>query len=260
MHGWRPGHGYDLFDAMSPRIRALGEATPFEPDAVRAAFELAREGSLAVCYAPFDFVNPDARLALVGITPGQQQMMIAFREAKAALEAWLDRVETCRRAKRAASFGGSIRPNLCAMLDGVGLPARLGLASAGDLFGPANALVHTTAAVRYPVFVGGANYTGHRPRLVASPLLRRMVETALAEELAAMPGALVIPLGRAAADAVDLLVRAGAVDGRRVLSGFPHPSGANGHRARRFAERRDELTEQAAAWFTQFPADHGSSK
>ena len=51
--------------------------------------------------------------------------------------------------------------------------------------------------MRYPVFVGGENYTGRSPGLVRNDILRRYVREVLASELAAIPEALVIPLGKA---------------------------------------------------------------
>jgi hypothetical protein len=45
---------------------------------------IAREGRLSVFYAPFDSVNPEARLVLLGLTPGWQQMCIAIETYGAA--------------------------------------------------------------------------------------------------------------------------------------------------------------------------------
>ena len=46
---------------------------------------LAAEGPLAVYYAPFDWVNTQARVVLVGITPGHTQALNALNEAKRQL-------------------------------------------------------------------------------------------------------------------------------------------------------------------------------
>lgn len=37
-----------------------------------------REGNLSVYYAPFEYVNPAARVVIVGITPGRTQMRNAL--------------------------------------------------------------------------------------------------------------------------------------------------------------------------------------
>jgi hypothetical protein len=39
------------------------------------------------------------------------------------------------------------------------------------------------------------------------------------------------------------------VDSDRCLFGFPHPSGANGHRKKHFEERKEELSERVKGWF-----------
>ena len=79
-----------------------------------------------------------------------------------------------KRAKQAAAFAGSMRTNLLQMLDELGVPRRLGLDSASDLFGCGWDLIHTTSILRYPVFLGDMerNYTGHNPRLATSAFLR----------------------------------------------------------------------------------------
>jgi hypothetical protein len=33
------------------------------------------------------------------------------------------------------------------------------------------------------------------------------------------------------------------------VHGFPHPSGANGHRLRQYQQQRDELTATVRRWF-----------
>jgi hypothetical protein len=68
------------------------------------------------------------------------------------------------------------------------------------------------------------------------PVLKRAVETTLRDELAAVPEALIVPLGVAVEEALHHLTALGRLDAGRCASGLPHPSGANGHRARMFAE------------------------
>ena len=46
---------------------------------------MAREGALSVYYAPFEWVNPKARVVLVGITPGMVQAANALAEAQRAM-------------------------------------------------------------------------------------------------------------------------------------------------------------------------------
>ena len=75
------------------------------------SFMLDREDGdgLAVFYAPFDYVNTDARLVLAGVTPGWTQMEISFLEARTGIEAGLSDQEILRTVKRVAAFFGTMR-------------------------------------------------------------------------------------------------------------------------------------------------------
>jgi hypothetical protein len=41
------------------------------------------------------------------------------------------------------------------------------------------------------------------------------------------------------------------VDHRRVLDGFHHPAGANGHRAAQYKDKQDLMRKTVRAWFGQ---------
>ena len=113
-------------------------------------------------------------------------------------------------------------------------------------------LLHTTSAIRYPVFVHGDrydNYTGHVPVLLRHPVLHDMVFDVLSPELAEVPGALIIPLGKAVEDCLSALIAAGTLSRERCLLGFPHPSGQNGHRKRQLELNLDMLKTKTATWF-----------
>lgn len=154
----------DLFDVFAPSIRALPNRERLnKDDLLTSEFRLYHDERLAVYYAPFDYVNEGAKVAVVGITPGWTQMEIAHRSASRDLRAGLVSEEALRRAKQWASFAGSMRKNLVAMLDDLGLPACLGVKSTETLFAEDHALLHTTSMIRYPVFVKGRNYAGHSP-------------------------------------------------------------------------------------------------
>ena len=142
-----------------------------------------------------------------------------------------------------------MRRDLARWLDQVGLAAVLGLPSCSELFGDfSRSLLHTTSAVRYPVFVRGRdgslrNYSGSSPELVAHPWLREMIETTLANELSALPSAIVVPLG-GANRAVTHLQNLGAVDPARCLLRLPHPSPASPFREQYFQAARTDLMSQ----------------
>lgn len=214
-------------------------------------FVLGSSGNLHVVYAPFDYVNEQARVMLVGVTPGWSQMHVSFVEARAGLEEGQDTEAILRRVKRVAAFSGSLRTNLVSMLDRIGIPEALGLGSSADLFTEQSEdLLHGTSAVRYPVFKGGRNYTGSSPTIPDSELLAPYLDV-LATEARHVSRAVIVPLGKAVETALHWLIDAGSVDEERCLFGFPHPSGANAHRAGQFAANRVLLSDKVTAWFME---------
>lgn len=200
--------------------------------------------AFSVTYAPFDFINRSAELVLVGLTPGRTQAANALEAFQKAIASGQSQDEALKIAKSTASFSGAMRNALIAMLDAVGVPQKFGHGSAKAFFLADSDLVHFTSALRHPVYLAnGDNYSG-APKPLAQPALRSMVETCLAEEAKALPKAIWVPLGGHAEAALQHLVVRGALDGRRVLSGLPHPSGANAERIAYFLGRksRDQLS------------------
>ena len=228
--------------------RVLPSLPPGDVDLSDDKLTIAAEGHLRVVYVPFDLIRPAAPLILVGLTPGAHQARLAIAAARDAYAAGADRLGAQRAAKETASFSGPLRRNLTAMLDAIGIPAALGLTSSADLFADAGGLVHTTSAVRYAVFRDGRNYSGS-PSPTRTPMLAEWVAGLLAPELAAVPDALIIPLGNRVTSCLGWLADQNLVDPHRVLHGFPHPSGANGHRVQRFAAERRRMARDVGAWF-----------
>jgi len=219
-----------------------------EPDPMSSELLLWQQGALSVFYAPWDWVNTAAKVMLVGITPGYFQATEALREAQRCLRRGLPNEQVLRRANEVGSFSGPMRANLVTMLDGIGLDRALGIDSTARLFDTHHHLAAKTSAISYPVFVNSQNYGGGNPPLIRHPVLRSFVRASLGPRVAMAGSALVVPLGKAAQDAITLLTSDGLLDRERCLLGFPHPSGANGWRARQYAARREALREEVAHW------------
>jgi hypothetical protein len=117
-------------------------------------------------YAPFDWINTNARVVVVGITPGRDSMLNAFRAAASALREGYSVEESSKRGKRAGSFS-NMRHTISEMFDDLGLPEALGIRRSNELFGTGYDLIHPTSCVRYPVLVWRegkrkwVNYTGY---------------------------------------------------------------------------------------------------
>ncbi|MPR06296.1 hypothetical protein [Microvirga tunisiensis] len=198
---------------------------------------LDRQDPFCVTYAPFDYVNSRARVVLVGLTPGRQQAVNALLEARRQLVAGHDIDAASKAAKETASFSGPMRQTLVDMLDHVGLNRCLGMKSCQYLFGTHAGLVHYTSALRYPVYLKGANYSGSS-KVTTHPMLRRYVSECLAAEVSQLRDAVWIPMGPWSAAALSRLVREGKLDHDKVLDGLPHPSPANAERSAYFLGRK----------------------
>lgn len=220
------------FSQYADRIRGLASQSFNDPAAIpnlRMESCQIRNREVTMCYAPFDYVNRDARIVIVGMTPGRQQAGNALRAAQAALMKGMPLDKAAKDAKVFASFSGSMRGNLVRMLDLVGVAELLGLETTAALWDRDSKLVHFTSALRYPVFVDGDNWSGN-PDMVKTPELRRWLEDYTGEELAALPNTILVPLGPKVTAALNHLASLGKIDKNRIMAGLPHPSGANNER------------------------------
>jgi hypothetical protein len=226
------------FTHFASTIETLDLDRISKPADIPASFRLGQDGPLTSHYIPFDYVNPSARLVLVGITPGFTQWKNAMREAQRQLAAGASADAAHVAAKRTGAFSGAMRPNLIALLDHIGLNHWLGLASCEALFGAAAHLVQTTSILRHPVFVDGQNYNG-TPNMVRSSFLREQIEAHFAAEARSLDQAVFVPLGPKVSEGLDWLAQRGVIPADRILHGLPHPSGANAERIAYFLGRKD---------------------
>lgn len=235
---WCIEHLADVVTSLPPEV--------FGDDLDRPELELARDGPVSLHYVPFERVNPAARVVVVGLTPGRQQMRLALQAAGASLRAGGSLDEALDAVSATASFAGPMRTRLVRMLDDIGLPEVIGVETTAMLWtSEGMAYEDSTSAILHAAFVGDTNWGGSSPEISKVPLLQAMARQVLGAHLNELsPHSLVVPLGKAAAEAVALA----GVDGRRVLRGLPHPSGQNGHLPRQFAERRNDLARRVAEW------------
>jgi hypothetical protein len=218
------------------------------------SFLIEKHNDIDMYYAPHnEYINNNAKIVIVGITPGWTQMKMAFEQfiksyaSGAALEFCL------KESKKAAGFAGPMRRNLLAMLDQCGIPETLGLPGASSLFRENGNFLHTTSIIKYPVFINGQNYTGHRPSIERAAFLQNYACKAFPNELASIQGnALVIPLGKTVERVIFKLAEADKLPDHTYLTGFPHPSGANGHRIKQFHLQKKQLWDQVKSWDNSF--------
>lgn len=210
----------DLFERFAPVLR-----DPSPPVLRDPRLLLDDDGELQIFYAPFEYTNPQARIVLVGITPGPTQMFNANKVAHGALRAGRSSGDAIRMAKEQGAFSGTLmRSNLTKQFDHWGINEWLGIATSADLFDSARHLVHTTSLLRYPTFITGRDYRGS-PDMTKHPLLRKYLLEHFVREVAAMKDVLFVALGPQVQKVLDSLVQERVIASDRLIRGLLHPSG-----------------------------------
>ena len=106
-----------------------------------------KEGDIEIYYAPHnEYINPKAKIFIVGITPGFEQMSTAIAEARVCIEEDIPLQVMKYRCKVAGRFSGSLRHNLIALLNQLNLKDYLKIDDASQLFEEADDLLHTISA------------------------------------------------------------------------------------------------------------------
>ncbi|MHA2960174.1 hypothetical protein [Priestia megaterium] len=241
-------HSY--FQQCLPALQQLHNMNFTKEQLLQKGFLIGQEKELSMYYSPHnDYINPDAHIIIAGITPGWFQMKTAFKQCVSSLSHHHPLEQVLYETKKAASFSGTMRVNLIDMLDRCGVQKAIGIDSAAELFASQRDLLHTTSVLKYPVFYKGKNYTGHQPPIERSALLSHYAFEVFPQELNEIRNpCLIVPLGKAVENVLRKLSREPSFSRHTYLFGFPHPSGANGHRKRIFEEHLSEFTEIVEGW------------
>ena len=223
---------------------------------LREEFLIDKEKNIEIYYAPHnEYLNHKAKVFIIGITPGFQQMSTAIATARKELEV-SDNIEDIQyKCKVAARFSGSLRKNIISMLDRIELNKVLELQSCSELFEKKDYLLHTISLIPYPVFVKGENYTGHTPKLIKSDFLMKYVYDNFINEFNKLEESekiLLIPLGKAVEEVLLNLKDKGIIKENQILVGFPHPSGANVNRVTQFEENKENMIKFIKMYFNKF--------
>ena len=205
-------------------------------------FLIDKDGNLEIYYAPHnEYINQNAKVFIIGITPGFQQMSTALATARYGIEKDKSLEEIQYECKVAGRFSGSLRKNRISLLDEIKLNEALGILSCDELFKDKDYLLHTTSLIPYSVFSKGNNYTGHSPKLIKSDFLMKYVYENISYNIENLNEVLIIPLGKAVEEVLDNLVNKNIIKESQILRGFPHPSGANGHRLVQLSENKENM-------------------
>ncbi len=116
-----------------------------------------------------DYINTNAKVTIIGLTPGLTQMKLAFQSARSALYAGKNFEEANRASIESARFAGTMRKNLIRMQNQIELDKHLCLEYASELFAEKSHLLDSTSLIRYQVIVKVKYYTGHNPHISKQP-------------------------------------------------------------------------------------------
>ena len=194
-------------------------------------FLVKKEGNIKVYYAPFDYVNSKAKIMIVGITPGLQQMLQSFEV--------INQGKSLKEVKDLSSFKGSMRTTLIKYLDELEVNKKLKIKSCESLFNKNSKYLHTTSLVKYPVFDQGKNYSG--ANILKKKILLNFIEENFLKELKTLKKAIIIPLGNTVSSTIKYLNNKYDLKLACFLEGFPHPSGANARKNIQFKENKRNM-------------------
>jgi len=194
-------------------------------------FLVKKEGNIKVYYAPFDYINSKAKIMIVGITPGLQQMLQSFQV--------INEGKSLKEVKDLSSFKGSMRTSLIKYLDELEVNKKLKIKSCESLFNKNSKHLHTTSLVKYPVFDKGKNYSG--ANILKKKILLNFIEENFLKELKTLKKAIIIPLGNTVSSTIEYLNNKYDLKLRCFLKGFPHPSGANARKNIQFKENKKNM-------------------
>lgn len=217
-------------------------------DLIKEKYLVSKEGKIEIYYAPFDHINLNASIIIVGITPGWSQMEKSFKTVIKELKVNNDFSLALKKVKSECSFAGSMRNNLIKMLDELELDKKLNIKSTSELFEIENSFLHSTSIIKYPVFNNGKNYTGSTPSPLKSEILWKQIEKLFIPEISEFKGKLIIPLGKSVSEILSKIQSENKLNSNFILNGFPHPSGANGHRAKQFESNKESMKKIIKEW------------
>ena len=247
--GYPGGAVIPLYDALydyKDKIKRLPLKDKYtKEELLTEDFLIEKQGNIEIYYATHnEYINPKAKVLIVGITPGFIQMNIAISTARKELES-SDNIEDIQyKCKVAGRFSGPLRKNIISMLNDIKLNEFLNINDCSELFGDKDYLMHTVSLVPYPVFVKKQNYTGHTPKLLKSDFLMKYIYDNFIDEINKIDNfedVLLIPLGRAVEELLWKLKDENIIKENQILMGFPHPSGANVNRLVQLEQNKEEM-------------------
>lgn len=201
---------------------------------------MATDGRYSLVYTPFETVTRTARLAIVGQTPGPEQLQPSYRIVRDAIAANKTEAEVLAAAHDKAAFDGNLRKPLLRMLRHFGFAQVLGIRDEADLWDGESALLHATSIIPHAAFKRGKFFSGSEfSEVWKSPILRNCFETCFVPTLAMLdPACRFIGLGPLVSQALAWCVKQGLLRPEQRIGTLPHPSRHSGSQVAVFLKER----------------------
>lgn len=204
---------------------------------------LAALGRDELFYMPFEHVNTAARLVIVGITPGPNQITESYELASRYLRRGWPEEQIIREVKKTATFGGpQMRPNLLKMLQHFRFRDLLGIAHEEDLWDRNADLLHATSVIPHAAFRSGKMFAGSFEDVLSSEFYRECFERDFLPSVAGLDDAYFLALGPTPLAALRWCAESGIVTAERILGALPHPSSNSGSQVSIFLRERTAET------------------
>ncbi|MGZ8928513.1 MAG: hypothetical protein ACXW04_12405 [Methylobacter sp.] len=183
-------------------------------------------------YAPFDYINRDAKIILVGITPGATKMNNSINSARELILRGENPINSMKKTKINGSFSGKMRPLAKNILNKTGYHKMLGISCCSELWTKHNNLVHFCSLLKYPVFFKGGNYNGKPDPFKVSELKEMLYDEFINDLALINKDAMLVPFGDFVANVIAELKDQNLISQRITTNkngvvSLPHPSGEN---------------------------------
>lgn len=185
----------------------------------------------------FDYVNPDAIVVIVGITPGNSQLS---GEKKSS---------SSKDIKKKYAFKGkTMRSNLVSMLNHIGVNTLLGIKDCLSLWGDDFDLVEMTSLIKNAAYIDGKMFNKVTDIPKYEELQKAFEEGFVSDCKSYGKAKLFVGLGRGVYDKLIELKNNGTIKAEVV--GITHPSGANGGRIANYLGK-SMPKDKAGEWCTE---------
>ena len=217
---------FGRYAADLKRLGADGKGTP--------ELELERRGKYLLQYIPFEHVNREAKLVIVGITPGPNQLGLAYDAARKLLQAGRTESEILVEVKKVGAFGSStMRPNLLKMLRHFRFEKILEIDDVESLWDKDAGLLHATSVIPHAAFtisnLDNKMFAGSFDEVMKSDLFRECFLDCFVPSITEINlNAFYVGLGQCPEAALQWCVNKGYLRQEQFLGAFCHPSTSGG--------------------------------